>query len=128
MFPKIGENPQNGWFKIMENPMNKWMIWVGKNTTPIFGWKHPYTIPQNFFSTSTQPTQPTQPPKSSSSASVCFRFSTKSALASRSTAARKSSWKVAWERGKIPPPGWPFFIISRAWLGMEIPPFFFGRK
>ena len=35
--PKIGENPQNGWF-IMENPMNKWMIWW----FPHYFWKHQY--------------------------------------------------------------------------------------
>ena len=34
VFPKIGGNPQNGWF-IRENPMNKWMIWGFY--TPIFG-------------------------------------------------------------------------------------------
>ena len=34
VFSKIGENPQNGLFR-MNNPMNKWMIW-GENP-PIFG-------------------------------------------------------------------------------------------
>ena len=43
-----------------------------------------------------QPNHPRPQAAASNSASVCFRFSTKSALASRSTAARKSSWKVAW--------------------------------
>ena len=43
MFPKIGENPQYGWF-IMENPIK--MGWFGGTT--IF-WKHPITVQLKVF-------------------------------------------------------------------------------